>query len=430
LLRDGRLQQPEYAFPAAALLVLLAFIPGLIWVAIDNRTEQEVSVDGKPIPKGGWITGTDARVDKLRDRYCVSEPSRSTGRFLDLFLPRALVTSPRPTWDALGGSYTPAQRKTLEVDAGGRTVDGDPEVLFDADESCKAPEGVTAMVKVEDATIRIPYNRRLLREVTDGVAALTLEDVSNSPDVEDANVLVTSAGTLGCKAMGHVPLDEYVAKGAKVLALVTKGPGRNSSSWKGEGERAWLCAREKVDETQLTLATAGGPVDIVLPTNPGRSSVELDGVRLICHPEVGRIWRIMRLPLAAGSKVPDSAVRFGTAAEATLVVTDDRFAVICASNEMESSFVTADYRITIADEVAIAARPRPTIDRPRPPDIQPIKAPERFCYYVKAQSPTGPCRGDRCPSGCKETRDPLKKAGALRGCSRVCACVAAPSCEP
>jgi hypothetical protein len=138
----------------------------------------------------------------------------------------------------------------------------------------------------------------------------------------------------------------------------------------------------------------------------------------------------MRLPLAAGSKVPDSAVRFGTASEATLVVTDDRFAVICASNEMESSFVTADYRITIADEVAIAARPRVTPDRPRPPDIQPIKAPERFCYYVKDQSTTGPCRGDRCPDGCKATRDPLKKAGALRGCSRVCACAVAPSCVP
>jgi hypothetical protein len=429
LLRDGRLQQPEYAFPAAGLLVLFAFIPGFMFVAIDNRTGEDVSVDGKSIAKNSWITGDDDRVEKLRVRYCVSAPSRNTGRFLDLFLPRVIVKAKRATWDALSNDFTDDERATLKVESGGSAIEGEFEVLVDTDDDCRVRGGAAVRVDVENASIRVPYNRRLTRKIVEGVPDLRLEPAEGSGDVKDDKVVVTDKGALHCIARGDVPLSEYVTEGARVLRLVTTWPGNNSSSWTGGDERAWSCAPEKVASTQLDLETDGGPVEIVLPSNPGASTVKLDGVKVICHPEVGKLWRIMRLPLADNSKVPGDPVRFGAAAEATLVVTPDRFAVICASNEMEPSFTTATYKITIGDnKVAISARTRPPSDQPRPPDVQPVKKAERFCYYVKDQSPTGPCLGDTCPSGCKATRDPLKKAGALRGCSRVCACVTAPRC--
>lgn len=440
LLLDGKLQAPEYALPTAAALVLLAFLPGMLWVAIDNRTAEAVTVDGKKIAAGDWMTGSDTRVAKLRERYCVSEPSRHTGRFLDLFLPRAIVHAPRPMWDALGEGFTPAERKSLAVKAGGRTTEADPEVLVDADARCQAREGAAATVAVEDARIHIPHDRRLLRIIEDGVPELALEAGGSSPFLSAEVPLIETlgGGALHCKAAGSVALREYVVDGAGIVRLESAWQGQSSSRWTGRDGRAWSCAPDAVASTKLELETTGGPIDIVLPTAPGAVSVELDGVSLTCHPEPGKLWLVMRRPLAEGSKRPEHPVRFGRASEGTLVVTTDRDAVLCASNDLGSTIITQAYRIVVGEQVAIAARARRPPDdpttpvsptTPTAPDVQPQPAPiAKFCYYATGKELDGPCRGEKCPPGCKPARVSIKLKKVPAGCSQVCACTIAPRC--
>jgi hypothetical protein len=431
LLLGGKLQAPEYALGTAAALIGLAFLPGTMWVAIDNRTAEAVTVDGKKIAAGDWMTGSDGRVARLRERYCVSEPSRRTGRFLDLFLPRAIVHAQRPMWDALGDGFTLSERKSLQVQSGGRSTEADPEVLVDADAHCRALEGAAASVAVADSTILIPHDRRLLRTIQDGVAELSLEAGGSSPflSAEVPLVHTLSGGTLHCKAAGSVALREYIVDGAGILRLETAWPGQSSSRWTGRGDRAWSCAPDAVSSTKLEIETTGGPVDIVLPTSPGAATVTLDDVSITCHPEAGKLWRVMRRPLAAGSKRPEDPVRFGPASAGTLVVTSDRNAVLCASNDLGSTIVTQAYRIVVGDQVAIAGRARRHPHDPEPPVAQPQPQPvAKFCYYVGEKEIDGPCGGAKCPPGCKTARVSVKMVKLPAGCSQVCACETAPRC--
>lgn len=169
----------------------------------------------------------------------------------------------------------------------------------------------------------------------------------------------------------------------------------------------------------------------MLPTSPGAAKVTLDGVSITCHPEAGKLWRVMRRPLTAGSKTPGHALRFGTASEGSLVVTSDRTAVLCASNDLVSPIITQGFKVTVGDQVAIAARIRPPPDTPSPPEPQPQPPPvARFCYYAGAEDLVGPCRGAKCTPGCKPARVSVKMVKVPAGCSQVCACELAPRCLP
>jgi hypothetical protein len=419
LVLRGLVQLPGRALALAGALLGVALLPGLGLIAIENHLGVPAVNQraGVAIEHGTWITGRSEELDALEEDYCTLSPRRSTETLLDLFLPRAVVFAEHPRWPMLGDGISEAERATLQVEHSMTRIDriDAQDVRLD---TCGLSDAAAAIV-LDQATVHVPYDWRIAREVVAGRPVLTLHPGQRSSTLFPSTPVISAPGELKCDASGDIRLRKLDVGDATILRWDMAGPGWKSR-WEGDGAVAWGCQPTDAETMALYVVTRGAPrVDVELPPDQGQVEVVLDGAKLSCNaPSPG--WSVRRRPIAGGSAALVGAVDIPlNSSRAQLVAAADGSALFCGPHE-DRTYEVGDYKITVSDRVSL--QPKVAVVPPEPGSTF-------FCYYVGARQTEGPCRGSRCPARCVPTQDALRKNEAPSKRCMVCECAEEPRCE-
>src|SRR5262249_19269528 len=153
------------------------------------------------------------------------------------------------------------ERQTLRIDGGLVTSGGDLQLA-----SCNAP-AASATVEIEGATVHVPYDWRLGRDLFAGAPMLELHSGQHARALDTSFAVISGPGELRCKESGDVYLQRWDARRAIIDRWEQRGAtGASLSQWRGSTSVGWACLALPPRRVTLALASVTpGNLDLELP---------------------------------------------------------------------------------------------------------------------------------------------------------------------